>query len=323
MIEQRLFDAYDAVRPDDGARERMLDNILARSSAPRRDGRRAGPGKRTVMILAAAAALLLGAVSVYAAGVFSLGDLFVRRESVRIGGDRSDTAYDLIYLSGYADTPEYRAAMEWFAFEEAYDPDGAILQSVGNDLTGTDERGLIYGCYTPEMAEELERIAGKYGLRLLSGCEISDSLDGLCARAGTGDILKPGDAMNARHTEAGYSYSDGTFAFDGTITLPAGGWQYPIEYQFIRSRRGTMSLNVLNVEELDAYDEWEYTTENGVSLLLALGPQKALIAAERESSFVTVNILDAYAGDVALGEVHMSRGDLEALAECFDFSAIP
>ena len=69
----------------------------------------------------------------------------------------------------------------------------------------------------------------------------------------------------------------------------------------------------------DDYEQWEYTTADGVPLLLALGPSKALILADTEESFVTVNVL----GDWAMGTFDISREDLEEIAEGFHFSVVP
>lgn len=298
--------------------EDMVQDTL---SVPRKRESRAKPWKQTAVILAAAVALLLLSVSAYALGWFGLEDLFMRQETVHYIGDMSDTTFVTIYSGGFSDTPEYRAAAEWQAFLDGYDPDGSLLRQIGNSAVDLDEHYTFYNCYTPEMAEALDSIAAKYGLRLLSDLKIFKTFDELYSYAGTGSIIRP----DTESEEAGYAYSDGTLFFESTITPKNadGGWVYPTDYQFIRQRKGTLTTGILNIREWREYDQWEYDSASGVPLLLALGPGKALIVADLETSFVMVNVLDTNAGDVLLGEAQMSPTDLEAIADCFDFSVIP
>lgn len=122
----------------------------------------------------------------------------------------------------------------------------------------------------------------------------------------------------------GYVHNDGSFHFEGQATFTGDGaaWPYPILYQFDRSMKGSFSSAVLNIGDAADYEEWVYTTKNGVELTLAQSDWKELILVERENSFVVVNLFDVSAGDAVGGELHKSREDLEAFAELFDFSVI-
>ena len=81
-------------------------------------------------------------------------------------GTQEVQTVDMISLSGYMNTPEGRATAEWQEFLNSYDQDGAILNEIGNDPTGLDERYDLYLVYTREMADKLDEIVEKYGLKL-------------------------------------------------------------------------------------------------------------------------------------------------------------
>lgn len=87
-----------------------------------------------------------------------------------------------------------------------------------------------------------------------------------------------------------------------------------------RTMKGTFRGTSVNVGNLEAYEEWNYTTKNGETILLATdGSSKALIIAEKEKSFVMVNVY----GDIWGGTFGIGKEKLEKLAEAFDFSMIP
>jgi len=78
-----------------------------------------------------------------------------------------EEANKCIGLSGYQGSPEAQALAEWMAFLSAYDTDHAILEEIGNGPADIDEnRYGLYYVYTQDMADKLEEIIQKYGLKL-------------------------------------------------------------------------------------------------------------------------------------------------------------
>ncbi len=67
------------------------------------------------------------------------------------------------------------------------------------------------------------------------------------------------------------------------------------------------------------YGDVCFLTESGQTVLLANSGFKALIIAERDNSFIVVNVL----GDLFSDTFEMSDEMLEELADLFDFSEIP
>ncbi len=94
-----------------------------------------------------------------------------------------------------------------------------------------------------------------------------------------------------------------------------------IEYQFRNEMKGVFSDVCLNVGDADAYREWQYTTKSGVPVSLALGETKALIIADRDNSFIVVNVL-AGTGDSGFGSSSITEQDLRSFADMFDFTKI-
>lgn len=334
MWKEDIYQAYEDMGPDEAARSRMLKNI--RSAALRKEfakkertrmmkKRHANAGFR--LAAGTAAAFLFLGTAACAAYYFGLRDMGMEREEVldlrvpaeELPGEKIPVReVDMISLSGVAGSPEHAADLEWQAFLEDYDKDESILSRVRNDPTGFEEEYGEYTCYTQEMADKIDEICGKYGLRKLSGCQLSEDYEGLINGVGIGDFLGNAPEGTTAAYAGGYFYADGSFHFDGTAVI-GGPSPAMTDYQFSREVKGTFQPVSLNVGDLDAYREWTYTTKNGVTVLLANSPEKALILVDREYSFVSVNVL----GDILSGSFGISDEMLEMLAEAFDFSMIP
>lgn len=203
---------------------------------------------------------------------------------------------EYISLQGYTDSPEYMAAKEWRLFEDNYDKDYAILDSVGNNPTQWNEKYGVYGVYSQEMADKVDEIAAKYNLTLHENKLID--VDESSLNAQYGEVLN--GAMLA-----GYGYADGTFNADGEFD------GYPI--QLGRVAKGTFDTVYLNIGSSSSYEQWTYTTASGVTVLLCLSHDKALIIADLEESFVSVNVLLRFC------DKPMDKAQLENLADHIHF----
>ncbi|MDR1800589.1 MAG: hypothetical protein LBQ95_01905 [Lachnospiraceae bacterium] len=277
---------------------------------------------KSAAIIAVAAILFAGStVTAYATNLFGLRDLFLlKTESEAITDESTGETYEtapmtIISLQGFPDSAEYMAAAEWLNFTENYDTDGAILSVVGNDPTGFEEKYGCYLVYSQEMADKLDEIVAKYGLQLHSAMygDFQDR-ESLYAQAGTGDFL--GDT---NYMQSNYVYEDGSIHIDGYCVLPEGNI---VDFQFSNYKKGSFSDVFLNVGDFDNYSEWEYTTKSGVTVSLALGPDKGLILANLDDSFMSVNVLSGTEITFLEGEMPITSADLEIMADSFDFSAL-
>lgn len=329
-MKQSIYNVYDKMTPDSAAKERMLLNILSAAAdipSPVENERKTTMKHKKILIIAAAAAVLLSlSVAAYATGFFGLNDIKMDSPSP-IGGDAyvpDDYPFnaDFISLQGLSDTPEYKACAEYEEFLSGYDTDGSILDSIGNSPTEFDGKYSAYICYTQEMADKIDEICEKYSLILTENLVSPDSSDELFSTIGISGIY----ALNspaAISTYCGYCYDNGTFQLEGnTVIPPEYGFLEPIEYQFRCCRRGAFDTVILNIGNTDDYEQWQYTNASGDTMLLALSEEKAVILANLPDSFITVNILNTYYGDITEGEVHLSREGLQAFADSFDLSEL-
>lgn len=193
-----------------------------------------------------------------------------------------ERASKFIGLSGYQGSPEGQALAEWQAFLTAYDTDRTILEEIGNGPAETDDtRYGLYGVYTQDMADKLEEIIQKYGLKLHTDINVV-SQEELVFRVG-GDFMQDG---LIRYWA--FIYEDGTFGFDGDIELQDHG---TVAYQFMRMVKGTFNETVLHIGDVSDYQEFEYVTSGGEKVSCALGPDKALIYMDSESCFILMNVM--------------------------------
>ena len=318
MTRDALYRAYDGLRPSDAARERMLQAVKEAAAHPETEEH---PKRRTFrrsLLLAAALGLIVACGSVaYATGWFGLRSAVMYHDN----GD-PDQPYgntDVMSLQGLAGSPEFEANARWHAFYESYDPDGAILASVGNSDTGLEPRYDAYPCYTREMADTLDAIAEESGLELLSGLT-------LYSAAELPDWMRntlPQSCGAFDHCiYAGYSFDNGSFKTEGAFFFCDARWPYETNYQFVCNRKGYLSVSYLSIGDADDYTQWAYETASAVTVTLALGPDKALIIADLPDAYLVVNVLDVRVGDVQQGEAALPAEILEAMADAFRFDQL-
>lgn len=337
MLKDEIYKVYENMGPDEAVRKRILKNI--RSAALQKDSvkkeKKRSIKKQSAKLCfrlaagAAAGCLLIGtaACAVYYFGLKDVGtgkekviDLSVPAEELEdaIPEDIPEKEVDMISLVGVEGSPEHEADAEWQEFLESYDQDESILATVGNNSTGFEEEYGEYLCYSREMADKIDEICEKYDLQKLTGFELPENYEGLCSGAGVGNFLGGSTEDAKAEYIAGWYYADGSFGFDGNAVI-SGSSLVMTDYQFSRAMKGTFQGTSLNIEDMEEYREWNYITKNGEPVLLATnGSTKALIIAEREKSFVTVNVL----GDILGGTFGIGEEELEILAEAFDFSVI-
>lgn len=223
----------------------------------------------------------------------------------------------LYYYEGYQ-TAEIAKMLPGAAYA-----DGSIAAKIGNEPTEFREEYGAYSCYTREMADKIDELCEKYQLKKREEPVIEDDYKKILSKYGIGDILKPSeDMVNMMQGEV--CDSDGNFNLGGEITFPENPG-CSIVYELNRSVKGFFDTTVLNVGNVDDYEQWEYETENGETVLLARNGDKALIIADKEKSFISVS-MDGYFRKDANGigvPYEISKEELEKIADSLDFTVIP
>ena len=318
MTRDALYRAYDGLRPSDAARERMLQAVKEAAAHPETEEH---PKRRTFrrsLLLAAALGRIVAFGSVaYATGWFGLRSAVMYHDNGNPDQPYGNT--DVMSLQGLAGSPEFEANARWQAFYDSYDPDGAILASVGNSDTGLEPRYDAYPCYTREMADTLDAIAEESGLELLSGLTLYGAAE---LPDWMRSILPQSCGAFDHCTYDAFSFDNGSFKTEGAFLFCDAQWPYETNYQFVCNRKGYLSVSYLAIGDADDYTQWEYETASGVTVTLALGPDKALIIADLPDAYLVVNVLDARVGDVQRGEVTLPAGILEAMADAFRFDQL-
>lgn len=319
MTPDDIYRAYDGLRPSDEAKKRMRAIQAAQSACPETKKHAGRRTFRRTLILAAALALVLAFATVtYATDLFGLRSAILYHQNGDTGEPYDNT--DVLSLQGLADSPEAMANMRWQNFYNSYDPDGMILASIGNGDTGLDARYNAYPCYTQEMADELDAIANEYGLALLNSPTLYGISDALPERIA--NVLPKSCETYGHVFDGGYAYDSGSFMAEGTFTLSDGRWPYPVSYQLVCNEKGYLSVSYLAIGNADDYTQWEYETACGVPVMLATGPDKALIIVDRPEAFLVVNVLDIRWGDTEADEMTMPREVLETIADAFSFDTV-
>ncbi len=264
---------------------------------------------RPSALIAAVLAVVLLAGTALATDLWGLKSLIVTDPYSEVAATAApEVRRDLIALQGMNTSPEFMANAEWMDYLAS----GArALPETGVMLSPLSDRFSLYSVSTEEQAAALDDIVARYGLRLHSSLTDFDSEQQLCSILGCPSFLSGCVAIS------GYVYEDGSFQGDGTS---AAGRCY--EYQFGRYVKGSFSEVTLNVGNVDEYEEWIYTTACGVDVQLSLGPSRCVMMADLPQSFVAVNLLGGANGDPIFMPDPVTRSDLEAFADMFDFSVL-
>lgn len=217
----------------------------------------------------------------------------------------------VISLAGYQGSPEWQALAEWKEFLEGYDRDDTIHQVTGNRMDASFARYSCYMVHSREMADKMDELAGKYDLKLHTASYDLEKYP---------ELLEPcGGFLGQGHGYDGYMYEDGTFQMAGSMKL---GTAYMWDFQLLRSVKGIFHDAMLDIGDVADFEEWRYKAACGVTVTLALGPDKALILADLEDCFVTVSVYSIVMPVPAGANEGVTRAALEALADGFDFAAL-
>ena len=286
-------------------------------------------GKRSpkrMWLIAAIIALILCLVGCAVAYVLSLDNMILGTDFIE---DRTGVTEPRTRLSlqGYVGSNSYQAAKEWFDFLQSYDPDGAIEFSDEAYSVEFPEDYQFYQLYSVEMKDKLDEICQKYDLELLGPVLVDVTADDMFRELGIKGILREDAQAEIEWSQGGpgYFFRNGTFEVECYITLTGENNPWPFDnlISFRCHNKNSFDAVFLSMTDPTQFDQWNYTTSNGVEVLLVMGPDGALIVADIGDYFITVGGIETTAGNILDGEHTMTREGLEAYAEIFDFSIRP
>lgn len=233
----------------------------------------------------------------------------------------------VLTLAGLQGSPAYRAAQEWFDFQQQYDPDREIQKKVWGNYPEFPEEYQSYGLYTQEMKDALDTILKKYGLKL-QGRRVPFRTTKLTMKAlGMEHVLTPGSEASMDVTNAFY-YENGNLNLDFNIVLPDGEATWGSLYY----RRKDCLIDDTCIISGDSWKEWNYTTASGHDTLILRSPDTwiAWIFCDMGDSTAALRVEarhEVYSelpdGTDIIDSTEMTDRQLELLADSIDFSIQP
>lgn len=314
MRKNIIHNAMDLVNPTDDQKERMREGILARlpeeKPARREYQAKLTPTRRWTWIPAVAALFAVVLIGVFVLGKPGTGRVEFAAPEFTVPEFTSRSVQD------FFESAPYRASLEWNAYlETCEESDEALITPYPS-----------YGCSSAEMMEKLDALCETYGLRLKEQCTAVNDYDRIMDILRIDTIFRPMEGVSQNFTDFGNNYySDGSFEISGETVMQYDGspWVYPITFSFYRLMKTTFYDVFLDIGDITQNVYWEYTTQSGVELLLALQQDQTLILADCGDSVILIFTSDVRVGDVLYGELSMDKAALEAFAETFDYTLPP
>lgn len=267
---------------------------------------------RRLSAAAAAVALVftLG-VTAYATNLFGILDMDVTLEA--------EPTAELISITGYQDSAEYKASVEWQNYLDKSEADGS------NPFPEKQKESpyWYYNAFSQEAKDTLDALLDKYGLRMYERRQNVAGQKELYKTVGVSDFLP--SSAGLKEIDPSGSVIDGTsiYSYCDSADLSSGK---NVPYDLFRLEKGTFIYTGFLVGDASKFEEWTYTTKDGAPVVLCLSETKALLMADMGSCFVFFNIRTGAANNDpdrnSYGRDTLTKADLEEFADLFGFTAL-
>lgn len=284
---------------------------------------------RRPLLIAAIIAMMILLVGCTIAYVLSLQELKISEINVvsHYGEDGkrqapTEETRDVIAVRGYPGSANQKATLEWFEFEQTYDPNLELMEN--ENVHGIpDNYYYVYNCYTWEKVHKMDEICQKYGLKLLSTETVVQrwQRDIFFEAIDVDGMIRPNS--NAAETGgSGYFYPEGNFKYDFDFTLTTeGAWSYEISGTMLYSKKDYFDPDTMAIS-INDYEQWNYTTADGIEVLIAVKDSNGFIFAEQKDAYITVSLNTT----MMLPEYVTQRAekeDFQLAADCINFMIQP
>lgn len=222
----------------------------------------------------------------------------LRKESLHIGSETvRGTQMEVLSSQGIKDSPNYLANQEWLEYTQSYEPELT-------DYWESDEAYWAYGVRNQAMVDKVDEICAKYGLQVIGKPwhEHVDSTEFLTL-LGVDHLLKPDSELTLRIPQ-GRFFPGGSFNVYGSLAFPDGSLLPDLSFDYIKK---DVFYDVFTYLNPDIVTQRNYTTKEGIPLLLLESEKSGMIMLDREDCFITVSV------------VLQDGITLEDIAEQFDF----
>ena len=340
MKEQKIKQAFDSVALTQQEKDALLETILSASGHRPAERKRTMKYRKTLLIAAivTAMAIFMGcAVAALSTKQLKLDEYATTTPAwIDADGERHEAAQvtkTVLSLQGLENTPEQKAAKEWYEFCKGYDTDHTIYMAAQGKFQAPEEYDA-YDVYSQEMVDKLDEIAKKYDLKLAGRMATAYHYDWELGWDAVG--VQKNIVSNAKDADdlrlcTFFENGNVTFMADVQPTDPAFTWEYPVDVQLTYAQKGHLSTNCLVTYGTANVREWTYTRSDGTRILIVVSrdPQQpandwTYLICDREDAFLYSRFTAEHYPDGGEGnKVDMSDQDIEWLAEHIDFSIQP
>ena len=237
---------------------------------------------------------------------------------------------EVLTLAGIQGSRNYRAAQEWFAFKQEYDPDHSIiieLQSEGR-VPEFPAEYAAYNIYTQEMKDKLDEIVEEYDLKLIGRTIPFRTEELTCKALGLENIVAPGSDAAMELDYAAYQEC-GNLNMDFDLILSNGDSS---RCHIFYMHKDAFTEDVISLGDRETWQEWNYTTASGTDVLIFHSPEdwRGYIFCDMPNYTVTLRFtsIDEWysndnAGNVVIDKKIMTDRQIQRLADAIDFSIEP
>lgn len=242
---------------------------------------------------------------------------------------------DVLTLAGIRGSRNYRAAQEWFAFKQEYDPDHSILMQLQKEdrIPEFPAEYAAYHIYTQEMKDKLDEIVTKYNLKLIGQTVPFRTEELVCKALGLEDITVPGSNAVINLDYAGYQEC-GNLNMDFTVNIPGDDAHEELKTSchIYYMHKDSFTEDAIYLSEMETWKEWNYTTASGENVLIFRSPEDGhgFIFCDMTNYTVTlrytyihVQYHDDGDGNMHIDRKTMTDRQIEQLADAIDFSIEP
>lgn len=242
---------------------------------------------------------------------------------------------EVLTLAGIQGSRNYRAAQEWFAFKQEYDPDHSIIIELQSTKSVPEfpAEYAAYNIYTQEMKDKLDEIIKKYDLKLIGQTVPFRTEELVCKALGLENIIVPGSNAVMDLDYAGYQEC-GNLNMDFTVSIPGDDEhaEQKTSCHVYYMHKDAFTEDVISLGEMETWEEWNYTTASGEEVLIFRSPEdwRGYIFCDMPNYTVTLRytfIHEMYGndadGNMTIDREFMTDQQIERLADTIDFSIEP
>ena len=224
-------------------------------------------------------------------------------------------AEKVLSLQGYEGSPAYQALQEWWEYAIDYtiqNPELRFSSDYQRPEAYTD-----YPCYSQDMVDKVDEICSEYGLHLLGKSTFITDADGMEAN-GLSGVLSDEAAPRCFY---GHLYEDGSFVASGELEF-SSDYEKAVQFQMHNIKKDAFYTVHLGLNNMSDYTQWNYTTADGYTALLALSDRTGLIFVENEARFVSIIIEEVPDEGMVFTGLPKEKHFLEMVCDCFAFSVV-